>query len=216
LEPKNTERDYDDESMKRAKRTVLELALNNSFDWFVTFTFHTNGSLINDRKDFHDIKKKFLESIQTYNDKFDTKLSWIAVPELHTNRQGIHFHCLMKGFDTVKDFKFTGFDKKTGRAVFKSAYFKERFGANRGIRIFEYNKFVAYYVSKYITKQDDRIFFHRYFRSRDLEKSFVIQSGLATNYIEKDLIPTFENGLLKLYEFDDLQFIEKYIKEIQL
>lgn len=154
----------------------------------------------------------FLTAIQNYNRDFSTKLEYIAVPELHANKKGIHFHCLMKGLDTQTDFRFVEFDKKKHHPVFKSDYFLKRFGANRGIRIHEYNKFVAYYVSKYITKQDDRIFFHRYFRSKGLEKSFVLQSGLTTNYMEKDLIPTFENGLLKIYEFDDLQFIEKYIK----
>ena len=30
---------------------------------------------------------------------------------------------------------------------------------------------------------------------------------------KKDLISTFENGLLKLYEFDSIEFLEKYMKE---
>ena len=208
---KDIERDYDIESTRRAKRTVLELALNNSFDWFVTFTFHTKGSLINDRKDFEDIKKKFLKSINNYNRLYDTKLDYIACPELHANKQGVHFHCLMKGLNTTEDFTYVGKDSKTHRSRFRSKYFLERFGANYGVRIFDYNKFVAFYVSKYITKQDDRIFFRRFFRSNGLQKSFVIKRGLTTDYFEGVLVPSYESPLLKLYEFDDLDLLTKVI-----
>ncbi|MDD4157524.1 MAG: hypothetical protein PHY08_13245, partial [Candidatus Cloacimonetes bacterium] len=62
----NYQRDYEDESAQRSKRTVLDIALNNDFDWFITFTFHTKGKLVKDRKDFQAIKKKFLQAISNY------------------------------------------------------------------------------------------------------------------------------------------------------
>lgn len=200
-------RDYDDESSRRSKRIVLDLALNNDFDWFQTFTFHEKGSLVDNRQDFQRIKKRFLQAINNYNKRFNVNLKYIVVPELHANKKGYHFHCLMSGFDTKNDYKFIGFDKKKGHPIFRTTYFYERFGANRGIRIMDYNRFVAYYVSKYITKQDDRIFYRRYFRSNNLDTSEVLMKGVLTNE-NMNQEPSYENALLKVYEFETLVNLE--------
>lgn len=202
----NYDRDYEDESAQRSKRTVLDIALNNDFDWFVTFTFHTKGRLVEDRKDFQAIKKKFLIAIQNYNRDYNTEIKYVAVPELHKNKMGIHFHCLMSGLNTERDFKFAGFDKKKGYPIFVSKKFKELFGANRGIRIKDYNEFVAFYTSKYITKTDDRIFYRRYFRSLNLNRSEVLARGSIANV--HNLIPSFENGLLSIYQLDTIEGLE--------
>lgn len=202
-------RDYEYESMARAKRTVLDIAMNNSFEWFVTFTI--DRKKVVDRTDFKTIKKDFLKAINNYNSKYQVKLSYIVVPELHANRKGVHFHCLMSGFDTLEDFKFTGFDKKKGYLVFKSKYFYDRFGANFGVKIVEYNRFIAYYVSKYITKSADRVFYHRYFRSEGLEKSFVISKGKLYVDLVEHLTLSWETPFMKIYDFDDINLISEFL-----
>lgn len=195
----NYVRDYDLESVNRARRTLLDLSLNNNFDWFITFTFDRKKI---DRYDIANCKTKFLKAISNYQRKFNSKINYIAVPEFHNeDSNAIHFHCLMSG---LADLKFLKLDSKTGYKVFRSDYFFKKFGAVYAVRIFDYNKFVAYYVFKYITKSSDSIFYQRYFRSSGLAFSENISSGFCSSSLPSFFVPSVSHSLYQIYEFDNL------------
>lgn len=218
------ERDYDIESTQRAKRTILDLALNNQFSWFVTFTFDRRKI---DRNNTNMVKSVFLQAISNYikkqrynNPKYN--LDYIAVPEWHRNKEAIHFHCLMTD---LPDLEFNHYDTKTKHRVYKSNYFYEKFGAVFAVKIQEYNRFITYYVSKYVTKQNMKIFESgksRYFRSKKLDRSLVLVNGKLTDIYSKflreviipklkEMTPDFENGMYTIVHTDDNEFIENLI-----
>jgi len=198
-------RNYEKESKTRSKNTILDLALNNAFKWFVTFTFDPKKIA---RNDIATCKQKFLKAINNYNLKFDVKLQYIAVPEWHAKHDAIHFHCLMNNLD---DLEYSHLDKKTGHKIFVSNFFLKRFGAVQAIRIFDYNKFVSYYISKYVSKQEMDTFYRRYFRSNKLERSFEIRRGISTELANIPLIPMIDNQFITVYEFDNMDVLQNLV-----
>ena len=113
--------------------------------------------------------------------------------------------------------KYVGVDPKTKHKLFKSDFFFKRFGRVQAIRIFDYSKFVAYYISKYITKDEHRIFERRYFVSQGLDKSEEIMKGTYDfDKLEsfKNVLPSFENSMCISYEIDDIEILGKLINEL--
>jgi len=199
-----SEVDYDAYMLSRAKCKVLDIGLNNSFSWFVTFTFDKEKI---DRENLVLVKKRFLKAVNNYGREFGSKIEYVAVPERHNvNSNSIHFHCLLNGLDTKSDFVFHHFDKKTGHKVFQSKYFFNKFGAVYGVRIFDYNKFVSFYVTKYITKGSYKIFPYHYFRSQGLNSSSIVKAG-SCNFSRFDELfdfPSYVNDFACVFEFDDI------------
>ena len=200
-----TDRDYIMESYSRSKRNILDLALNNDFQWFVTFSFDRKKI---DREDIKLTKKKFLYYINNYNKSKNVKLKYIAVPEWHADKKAIHFHCLMSGLCDLKYVGVTEF----GHKDFRSEYCFKRLGSVTAIRIFDYQKFIAYYITKYVTKESARIFRDSYFRSYGLDRSDRVVDGIFYKYNDFDLVPYYENGMFSIYSFDDVDTIQTLIK----
>jgi hypothetical protein len=174
--------------------------MNNDFQWFVTFTF--DDKKINPkgltRTDYKELKKNFMKALNNYNRDRNTKLQYVITPELQkeNNLYGLHFHALITG---LNDLKFVGIDPKTGHKLFRSQYLFERFGANTCIRIFDYNKFVAYYITKYVTKDDERIFVKRYFVSHGLQKSLKLYEGKFIEHLIASYQKDFQNSMVEVY-----------------
>jgi len=212
VKSENESRNYDDESSKRAKRKILEIALNNDFEIFMTFTFDKNktSKLGFTRSDFDMCKKSLLKAINNYNRDLGANLKYLMVPELHKNRQGVHFHMLATGF---VDLKFLEIDKKTGNKVFYSEYFYNLFGRNFALYIFDYTKFVAYYISKYVTKDDQRIFSRRYFRSNGLQMDIKLYENDVYSMLDMPpwfdkMTESFQNGLVAIYDITEDMGVE--------
>ena len=147
-------------------------------------------------------------------------MTYVITPEIQTQNglDGLHFHCLMSG---LNDLKFVGRDKKRGYVLWRSEYLFKRFGANTVIKIYDYNKFVAYYISKYVTKQDFRIFNRRYFLSKGLNKSLKLYEGAYVDLFDENdnsvinsLLATysknFQNSMVECYDLSYEQ-VEKLV-----
>ena len=144
IENKNT-RNYLDESLLRSKRTILDYALNNNFNYFVTFTF--DASKIN-RSNFNACKNKILKAFNNFKNRYDSELKYVLVPELHKNGIAIHFHGLIytSNFTFLKKLYFS---KDYFTNVYRHDFFFKRFGANCFIPIINSSERVAFYITKY-------------------------------------------------------------------
>lgn len=202
--PKVFDRDFDRDAMNRAKKTCLDLCWNNRFLMFSTFTF--DRKKVVDRSDFESVKKKFLQFFRNYQKKYACKVKYVIVPELHSDKKGFHFHCLLSGLDDAKlsfragDFMYM----KDGKKIFAkydtwvSPSFLDKFGANSSVYIENYNDFVVWYITKYMLKSDERIFYHRYFRSKLLQRSCKPKWGFDVEPV--GLVPSFQNNFCFTYE----------------
>ena len=83
----DTPRDYLNESLLRSKRTILDYALNNNFNFFCTFTF--DDTKIN-RSNFNACKNKILKAFDNFKNRYDNEFRYVLIPELHKNGIAIH------------------------------------------------------------------------------------------------------------------------------
>ena len=204
-----TSRDYLNESLLRSKRLILDYALNNNFNYFVTFTF--DASKIN-RSNFNVCKNKILNAFDNFKHRYDSEFKYILVPELHKNGIAIHFHGLI--YTTNFEFcKKLYFSKDYFTNVYRHEFFFKRFGANCFIPIVNSSERVAFYITKYISKSNVRVFSNSYFVSKGLNRSTtLISSNLKEfkDFIINDVLqgsrPSFYNDFLVKYKisFEDL------------
>lgn len=83
-------------NVRRACLSIEELALCNTWDFFVTLTL--SPDLVRDRLDldsWHKGLSQWLYDIA--RKKYNTRIYYILVPELHRNRKGWHMHGLFSG-----------------------------------------------------------------------------------------------------------------------
>lgn len=136
-------------------------ALNQNFQWFVTFTYadvkHTEESF----------KKRLLETLR----RLSTRHSWkyMGVWERGKDTNRLHFHALVyipDGEMTGEFEKITDYNKKTSRqkTFIQNTFFAEKFGRNEfdeicGISLL-YGKAIAYII-KYMEKQNVKAVYSR-------------------------------------------------------
>jgi hypothetical protein len=133
----------------------------------------------------------------------------------------------MSGFDTTEssndfhiqfkkgDFKYidrNGLKVFAERDEYASNYFFKRFGWNFIIPIVDYEKFVAYYIVKYVNKDTARIFYQRYFRSLNLKMSETHSKGELDEDYKIDLVPDIDNGSFMVYTFNDKKVLQDFLK----
>lgn len=166
--------DVDLSSIRRSKNAVLDYALSNKFDYFLTLTF--NPDLIDVTN--HDLVKihfsKWLNKFRYHNP--DSK--YILVPELHKSG-ALHFHGL---FSNIQSELGAAINPHTGKKIVQ----KGRQVYNLKIYDVGYSTVIkkdnspktAYYITKYIKKEmiDNHVLNRkRYWVSRGLKKPLKIQ-----------------------------------------
>jgi len=149
------------ESLSRARNSIVSLARANKWEWFITLTF--------DPKEFPSFD---FDAVGEYFSKFWNKLKrkfpdikYLAVPELHHDRFKYHFHMLLSGLPS--------------RYFMLSA--TEKLPNNHNLLLWDYfttcvpvadksSDKIGFYIAKYFTKEFD---FHfnkkRYFRTYNLD-----------------------------------------------
>lgn len=134
------------DSIKRAKDKIVDIALLNDFEYFVTFTF--NDEIVNAKDYDLTIKKlkKWLDNMVQRNN-----LLYLLVPELHKSGR-IHFHALMSG--NLKLVESGHFDKQN-RIVYNVSSWK--YGFTTAVKIDGCYEAVCKYITKYITKDISKI-----------------------------------------------------------
>lgn len=154
------------DSLRRAKVAVVDYALNNDFEYFGTITINS---------DWHDVSTpegqvvaldKLLKAFNNYRERMSAAFRYIFCPEYGEKKGRLHFHFLVKGLADGDLFKneYKHLDWQ---------YIRDRFGHVQITKIGKTDndrRNVAFYCSKYITKDNIQLRSHRYFFSKDLTK----------------------------------------------
>lgn len=157
--PREKHEKYDnklDASLSRARRTVLELALCNEWDYFCTFTLSQDKF---DRFDLGAWCKSFTQWMRDQRKKgYD--IAYVLVPERHANGAW-HAHGLMKGNMPLITFRE---ERKQGRVLPDNLVFNgwmdwPAYRDKFGFCSFDYVKDpvrCGFYVTKYLIKDIGR------------------------------------------------------------
>lgn len=176
--PVENRKSYDEKlpaSVSRSKRCILEYALCNHWDFFVTLTISPK----HDRNNLHDWLKRFLQWLRDYR-KQGYPVQYLLIPERHLDGSW-HAHGLISGIPDADIETFKAMRKrgvKVPDKLVKSDYFNwkpyfEKFGFVSLGPI--HNPIAAaFYCTKYVTKDNTRIVnevgWHTYFHSRPLQR----------------------------------------------
>lgn len=175
-----------EESMKRSKRRLRDYVLLNKYDFFLTLTF-------DDLKvDGTDVPA-CMEKLQNWFDnRVRNGLRYVAVPEYHPSSGRLHVHALVNAaleFEDSGTRVVRGFNKPVRIETYRAMVASGRVDPNR-CRILRtvYNTpdwrngfstviptygspaALANYMTKYITKGNDRIFGKFFWASKNQEK----------------------------------------------
>lgn len=223
-------RDYKGESLARAKRTIIDYADNNDFNYFVTITFDQKKI---DRTDGELLYNRMKRAFRYYREYYCPTLKFLLVPEMHKDGN-FHFHGLVKIDDVAEgvpiDDLTRHYDRRKHCYYWRSQYFFEHFGAVRFDKIFSNSIACSRYISKYITKETEKAFPLTYLCSRGLAKSHILwcdetdselldvlfsyqSDELVKELTEQGVLkPPFQNEYVTSYEFDGetaFQFFEQ-------
>ena len=160
------------DSLKRSKDKIFDIAYLNCDEWKYMVTLTLNKDKI-DRYDVSGISKYVRKWLQHQVGR--KGLKYIIVPELHKDG-AVHFHGLINDCD----FKFIDSEKrdKQGRVIYNISDWKV--GFTTAVALDENKLAVCKYITKYITKGNDKIFGHFYLAGGN------IQRDVPFEYIETD------------------------------
>lgn len=174
--PVENRKSYDEKlpaSVSRAKRCILEYALCNHWDYFVTLTISPE----HDRDDLQSWLKTFLQWLRDRR-KRGSDIKYLLIPERHENGSW-HAHGLFAGVPAHEIETFYSMRKrgiKVPNYLVKAGYlnwipYSEKFGF---VSLGKINNPIAagFYCTKYVTKDNSRMVnelgWHLYFHSRPL------------------------------------------------
>lgn len=174
--PKDMTNDTRDDSINRAKTSICDIGRLNDFTMFVTLTL--NAKKI-DRYDIDEIRKKVKSTFSNLVERYN--ILYLLIPELHKDG-AIHFHGLIKGPLKIvdsgkvkvngkrpidKDYaKRLGYTEADCKVVYNLPQWKWGF-SNAVIIPEEERTFTVKYMTKYITKDCQKIFGNFYFAGGD-------------------------------------------------
>ncbi len=146
------------DSLKRAKDKIQDICMCNKFKYFVTLTFNPK------KVDSYDVEKVKASAKQWLNNGVKRhNFSYIAIPEFHKSGR-IHIHALMSG-----DLKLADSGKRyNDKIIYNVSDWSDKYGFCTAIPIDENISRLGYYITKYITKGNDKIFGRFYWSSRNL------------------------------------------------
>jgi hypothetical protein len=192
------DRDYTKDAKFRAKRKVVEYALNNDFNWFVTITFDKNKI---DRYDAKLLEKKVLQWLDNTRLNYKSKAKYILVPEYHKDK-AIHYHALIKMENNKLKYLYN--HRHWKKAVYKDTLLFKKFGRNEWVNIDSYSEPIGLYLAKYITKLPDKMNNRYYFASKGLKQSEKIKIDLDLLEVSeklKGIQPTTTTKFVTIFRF---------------
>ena len=167
-------------SIRRSKDLVKAIGNMNDWDYFFTGTF--DEKKVGDRKDLEKLKKSTLEFFKNQSKKYGIK--YLLIPELHKDG-ALHWHGLIR--DVNDQLKLTDSEKKyNGRIIYNMDSWNKYKGFNTCVEIGKEDDdkmAVSNYITKYISKNDERIFDKYYYSSQGLTNHPKI------TYLEYDELP---------------------------
>jgi hypothetical protein len=159
-----------DDSVRRAKTKVYEIAMLNRFTHFITWTLAPEQVNRYDPKEVSKRLKKFLD-----NQKQRREAAYLIIAEHHKDG-AIHMHGLIRG---NFDFTDSGKHTKKGQKVYNMPQWK--LGWSTAIELDGNVLAIARYITKYITKDFQKIFGHYYYAGGDIVRNASV-TLLDTDY----------------------------------
>ncbi len=192
------------DSIRRAKAKVHDISLLNQFNYFVTLTLSTEK--IGDRYDRQLVKEKLRTWLN--NMVIRKNLSYLLLPEYHKDG-AIHMHMLCSG---DLDLYNTGYYDKNKKEIIGLKNWK--LGFSSVYQIYGDRSHVSKYITKYVTKDSQKIFGKFYYSGGknlkrdvpfkvldidfsalyDLKKYYI--SGTNTSFCYPTIDDLIERGLL--------------------
>lgn len=168
--PKNMLNETRDDSVKRAKEKVFDIAVLNEFDHFITWTL--DGEKI-DRENPKEVSKKL--RVFLHNMVQRQYCRYLIVPEFHSDGKGIHIHGFVSGdFDYVD----SGHVDKQGHTVYNMPQWS--LGWSTAIELYGSRLHTACYITKYVSKDFKKIFGNFYYAGGG------VQRKVPTEYCQLD------------------------------
>lgn len=207
---KNTKKnEIQESSLRRSKTKVLDYALSNTFDLFITLTIDPDKI---DSLD-HDLTKYHLEK-WLYNIKYKSPdLKYIIVPELHKSGR-LHFHGLFKNYNGKLKQSYTKNNKirvdKSKRNIYNLEQYK--IGFSTAVKIDD-SPATAYYITKYMKKdfqESQTLNKKRYWASRNLAQP------ITFNFSDTQQVPQIKDLSLTLISMYRGEYYTKYTRSTVL
>lgn len=171
------------DNLKRAKDSIYDLVYSNDWEFFFTGTIDPKKI---DSSDPQSLKKPLQNWFKNMQKRYG--LSYVCIFERH-KKGGIHIHGLIRscpltplklvasntksyyGFKrpmTDKTALKHGLNPSKGQTVYNLSTWK--FGFSTAIKVYGNRGSLAHYITKYITKDNEKIMGRYYWHSRDLQK----------------------------------------------
>lgn len=177
-------------NISRTKARVLELALCNNWELFVTLTL--NGKKHN-RSELAQFRKELTQWLRNYNRLNGTKIKYLLIPELHKDKKSWHMHGFIMGLPLEH------------LTINKHGYldwlpYQQKFGWISLDKVRSHEG-AALYITKYISKDlsecvkqlNDKMFYC----SQGLNEARIIKSGTLVKSVPQE--PNYENEYVKVY-----------------
>lgn len=195
------------QSLSRARRVCLELALCNEWKWFATFTIAKDNF---DRKNLDGFYERFSEWLKYKKKKYQLRIPYLLVPEQHGDGSW-HMHGFFNSdidqfLVPFKELWDSGADipyKLVKKDYYNWPDYQKKFGFCSFGKIRNHDA-TAFYATKYISKsfQGDakRVGLRLYYPSQGLNHASYLDSVYGP-------CPALDCHLQNRYEFCDTGFI---------
>lgn len=177
-----------DDNIKRARDKLFDIICCNNFKYFVTLTF--NPDIVDSYNIDECIKKTKTWLKNNVNRK---GLTYVLVPELHPTSGRLHLHAC---FNDVLNLVDSGHKTSDHKTVYNITDWE--YGFSTAIKLTGSRCRVAWYVSKYITKDYKKLFGRAYWTSKNIIRE------PETNYFNS------EYGLIQGQVYSSSAFSFKY------
>ena len=190
-------------SRRRALKAVRDIMDCNEFDWFMTFTL--DPEKVDDRTDV----QAFTKSIKTYFDNRVRRRGWkyCAVMEYHkrtedNGRHALHLHACVSGDDVRLSDSGTTVTRPNGEKVPVYNVTDWSLGFSTAIPTYGNRLALSRYITKYITKSDDKIGGRWYYSGGDLLRPVYLYDDVDFERFAPDYEFSNDFGAFKLKYFD--------------
>ena len=151
--PQNKDTEVRDDSVRRAKTKIFDIAMLNDFDYFFTGTL---DSSVIERDNPEAVSKAIKTFFKNMVCRYD--VSYLLVPEYHKDGKNIHVHGFIKGNLSLVD---SGKRTKDGKIIYN--WLDWKFGFTTVIPLTGDKLHAAKYITKYISKDFKKIFGNFYY-----------------------------------------------------
>lgn len=151
-------------NIRRARDKIFDLIYLNEFRFFATFTFNPRRT---DSFSVEEVMKRVKQWLDNHQKR--NGLKYVMVPEYHKSGR-IHLHMLYSGDLKLKS---SGKWTKQGKPIYNCTSW--RYGFSTVIPCDQNRAKLAFYVSKYVTKDVKKIFGKYYYSSQGLKRDCPVE-----------------------------------------